>query len=386
MTISSSSTAASSRDPSPMKEYLKGLGKRSTSVDAGIIDIGSGSDTWRIFHELKGKITKTVEEKFSEMKSDRKNTSSAGDTAKSVKLSVKSKDSSSISDSEDISEASNKVLEQKNASPKKVSSSVKKFSLEKSLKTPSSSLEEKENEDKDTSVHSEISEEGSGTPVIAEINSFQEIAQSSKKLSFPSKIKSNISGLRQRSKSGLDSLADSVAMSTLVASNEDMPKLIEDDVESGIEASEDIASIDSLVLNANVTTTDYRTSAPSTYPVYEQKKKRVKHAYTVFVKIAAWKFYIITAFLLTLYVYVPVPIYFVGFINGTIITLLMVYLYNLVKSFLLPTDKANFIHQGKNLTNKKLSAMPILEVQPVREYQALSKYAVSFSLSYLNVI
>ncbi|CAG2066413.1 unnamed protein product [Timema podura] len=91
-----------SRDPSPMKEYLKGiqdlwleriprrkccivsvglcsqgLGKRSTSVDAGVLDPNtSGSDTWRIFHELKGKITKTVEEKLTEMKNERKSSSS----------------------------------------------------------------------------------------------------------------------------------------------------------------------------------------------------------------------------------------------------------------------------------------------------------------------
>lgn len=81
-----------------MKEYLKGLGssKRSISVDAGQLSETTSSTPpmnnsltmasnntpdagWRLFHELKGKITKTVEEKFGEMKRLRENNSSISD-------------------------------------------------------------------------------------------------------------------------------------------------------------------------------------------------------------------------------------------------------------------------------------------------------------------
>lgn len=85
------------------KDYWGLLG-RSISVDSTYESPFSNPiETWRKLNELKGKITKTVEEKISEMKMDR--------NVSSHSRLINSKENSSISDSEDTSESS-KLSEQ----------------------------------------------------------------------------------------------------------------------------------------------------------------------------------------------------------------------------------------------------------------------------------
>ncbi|XP_044731430.1 testis-expressed protein 2 isoform X2 [Chrysoperla carnea] len=98
------------RESSPMKDVFSKLSsKRSASVDSNI-PIGeqasSSTDRWRLFSEIKGKLTKTVEEKISEIKSgtkcpEQERTSEDTETIRN-KFST-SKDNSSVSDSEDVS-------------------------------------------------------------------------------------------------------------------------------------------------------------------------------------------------------------------------------------------------------------------------------------------
>lgn len=80
-------------------------GKRSSSIDAGINDTSqqTSTDPWRIFSnftEFKGKLTKTVEEKLSEIKSK---SNDAESSPKFDKSKTSSKDNSSISDCEENS-------------------------------------------------------------------------------------------------------------------------------------------------------------------------------------------------------------------------------------------------------------------------------------------
>ncbi|CAG9860576.1 unnamed protein product [Phyllotreta striolata] len=114
--ISASSTPTSLGEPdsSPLK-YFNKLGKRSTSVDVTSnqpLNASPPSDPWRFFTDIKGKITKSVEEKITEIKSRNNEEGSPihkskGDTSKSDLKTVKdSKENSSISDSEDLSESS----------------------------------------------------------------------------------------------------------------------------------------------------------------------------------------------------------------------------------------------------------------------------------------
>lgn len=91
-------------ESSPLK-YLPRLVKRSTSIDVSSQNLDSSppSDPWRFFSDIKGKITKSVEEKITEIKS-RNNEDSSGSPYKSKKDT--SKENSSLSDSEDLSESS----------------------------------------------------------------------------------------------------------------------------------------------------------------------------------------------------------------------------------------------------------------------------------------
>lgn len=88
-----------------MRDYLNKFGKRSASIDAGINETQvTSTDPWRIFSnftEFKGKLTKTVEEKISEIKSK------GNDNENSPKFTkANSKDNLSVSDSEEHSECS----------------------------------------------------------------------------------------------------------------------------------------------------------------------------------------------------------------------------------------------------------------------------------------
>lgn len=116
---------------SPVKEYWNRLGKRSTSVDSSTeSSFSNSSETWRKLNELKGKITKTVEEKIYEMKTDRnKSGNMLGITTNRSRF-INSKENSSISDSEDTSESSRlsepwRDAEEVSGSPKKTVSGVK---------------------------------------------------------------------------------------------------------------------------------------------------------------------------------------------------------------------------------------------------------------------
>ncbi|KAJ8683283.1 hypothetical protein QAD02_019075 [Eretmocerus hayati] len=67
------------------------LEKRSTSVDGPLFDGTPPSDRWKVLSDIKGKITKTFEEKLSEIKSERKKSKHD-----------RSRDTSSVSDYEDL--------------------------------------------------------------------------------------------------------------------------------------------------------------------------------------------------------------------------------------------------------------------------------------------
>lgn len=101
----------SKHESSPMRDYLNKFGKRSSSIDTGINETSTlgphaaTSDPWRIFSEFKGKITKTVEEKLSEIKSkSSEGENSPKHTNKGDKSKISnSKENSSVSDSEEQS-------------------------------------------------------------------------------------------------------------------------------------------------------------------------------------------------------------------------------------------------------------------------------------------
>ncbi|CAG9824129.1 unnamed protein product [Phaedon cochleariae] len=96
-------------DSSPLK-YLNRLSKRSTSVDVSSAhpsDASPPSDPWKFFSDIKGKITKSVEEKLTEIKARSQEEGSPHHKSKlDLKTIRDSKENSSVSDSEDLSESS----------------------------------------------------------------------------------------------------------------------------------------------------------------------------------------------------------------------------------------------------------------------------------------
>ncbi|XP_044252894.1 testis-expressed protein 2 isoform X2 [Tribolium madens] len=103
-TAPTGAAGVSEPESSPLK-LLPRLVKRSTSIDITPnpnIDASPPSDPWRFFSDIKGKITKSVEDKITEIKSRNHEEGSPLRTSK-----VKdSKENSSLSDSEDLSESS----------------------------------------------------------------------------------------------------------------------------------------------------------------------------------------------------------------------------------------------------------------------------------------
>ncbi|XP_063917342.1 testis-expressed protein 2 isoform X3 [Zophobas morio] len=103
-TASAGATGINEPDSSPLK-YLPRLVKRSTSIDitpSSTIDASPPSDPWRFFSDIKGKITKSVEDKITEIKSRNQE---EGSPLKG-RIVKDSKDNSSVSDSEELSESS----------------------------------------------------------------------------------------------------------------------------------------------------------------------------------------------------------------------------------------------------------------------------------------
>ncbi|XP_018562200.1 testis-expressed protein 2-like isoform X2 [Anoplophora glabripennis] len=106
--LSSSPSNAGEADSSPLR-YLPRLVKRSTSVDVsqGQLDASPPSDPWRFFSDIKGKITKSVEEKITDFKARNQEEGSPHHKQKADLKTIKdSKENSSVSDSEELSESS----------------------------------------------------------------------------------------------------------------------------------------------------------------------------------------------------------------------------------------------------------------------------------------
>ncbi|XP_068081873.1 testis-expressed protein 2 [Anabrus simplex] len=390
---SASATTAPSRDPSPMKEYLKGLGKRSTSMDAGIIDIGtfgsSSGDTWRIFHELKGKITKTVEEKFSEIKSDRKSSSSllssSAELGRGGRLGAggKSKDNSSISDSEDVSEPSAKSVPECKIGAARVNDSPRKFIGKDHVK--SSSFEERED-----NFFSDSFTDPPSTSSAVEASDVVDISSEGfiKKSNFRSKMR-HLSNLRHRHKSGYKiPLGSTVTMSSLSASagEDDGSELGDSDVEPAIEVSEDTRfsseQPDTLVIEPDIPTVDYRTGIPTSHPSQPLRRHCLGQTRGIFATLWSYRFILLILIMLFMCLLFSVPSYIMGFICGAGFVIIYTYIRNFFKQLLAPVAKSPIGERREQEAAESFSpevpgksSMAIQKIPAIKEYEPLTKYA-----------
>lgn len=341
-TTSASATTSTmhSRDPSPMKEYLKGFGKRSTSVDAGMIDAGlpaSSSDTWRLFHEIKGKIAKTVEEKFGEKKSDRKSSTSvfaSGPNARGGKLvgDGSSKDDSSInSDSEDISECSNKGQDTKQA---KREEKREEGSPKKTLVFPDN---DRKNEDIFTSRLPEV-----GGNLSAPVT-----PRKSKKVT---------------------------ADSSGAVLDETQP-YIEEEVESGVEVNEGMSLNVIEPDDHDIPTTDYRQPFPVTSPPLNTKQYKK----SLIFMIRFWGMKLLPFIGILIYLMIPLSPYISGFINGIIVSIGVGVVYAWILRLINPTklhSDESCLQIDKKFSIPDYTKVPILEIPAIKEYHQLNKYEV----------
>ncbi|XP_063234563.1 testis-expressed protein 2 isoform X2 [Bacillus rossius redtenbacheri] len=358
----SASSTAHSRDPSPMKEYLRVLGKRSTSIDSGVVgdnSLASGSDTWRLFHELKGKITKTVEEKFGEIKSERKKRTRRFKSGGSG-----SKDDSSISDSESVSESSGKGQEaDTDGSPKKIPSN-------KEIKID----EEEEGDDEENDVKNGLGNASSANSLVdmLEVSDTPTVTSTSKCKTPPPHRRKYWSHLRRRkaAKSSGKSLgATSYSMSSLARHADDSSNDFEDvDIEAGVEACEENVSASASVgdLNADIPVTDYRSRPPSSTPGGSRSTPPTLRRFSLRTQAQRFKkWLLVAACLASCFV---LPTYVSGFLCGTFSTYI-------VYSYIIKMTSIGDCTRPKEFAIPDYAALPILEVPAVKEHHAINKHA-----------
>ncbi|XP_022188484.2 uncharacterized protein LOC111047121 isoform X2 [Nilaparvata lugens] len=102
--VSSSQLSTPTSTGGDSQGYLTRLSKRSASLESASPSDNSSGDAWRLFKDFRGRITKTVEEKLEEIKSDRLKNKQRQHPKLGSRL-----ENSSISDSEDQSEGSTSV-------------------------------------------------------------------------------------------------------------------------------------------------------------------------------------------------------------------------------------------------------------------------------------
>lgn len=359
---SATTSTIHSRDPSPMKEYLKGFGKRSTSVDGGMIEGGlptSGSDTWRLFHEIKGKIAKTVEEKFCEKKNDRRSSALVFSGGSNIRSSWRvggsgSKDDSSInSDSEDISECSNKAQDSKPARRKDREEHSPKKAIDK----------DKKDDDNVTSLSVDApSKSGS-----------QEIECNLSAPTTPRKCKNVTTGTTLSVQ--LKRKSDKVTADSGSIMLDGNRRYVENEVESGIEANEEM-NLSTVERNEPVIpTTDYRHPFPVTCPPLNPKVRRK----TSFIfRFRYWGNKLLLFIAILMYFIIPLSPYISGFLSGIAISIGVGVTYSWIACLMKPMKSLDSDGSGIQIRNKfsvpDYTKMPILEIPAVKEYHQIMKY------------
>lgn len=281
-----------------MRDYLK-FGKRSSSIDAGIND--TSNDPWRIFSEFKGKLTKTVEEKLSEIKSKENSPSKFYKTS--------SKDNSSVSDSEE--------------------QSYSECSAAKGANTM---------DDLEMSSDDEPSLGGDKTPTAI-----------SKILSSPSKLRN-----RKNMKITYVKEQDEILLETINSRT----KGEEEEIESGIEACEELLTNPMITVVNPTGFVDLRPRAPPPPPPDHQPKKSMH------------KMMIASMILVLTYCF---PRFMSGFLFGLSIASVCFYFYY---NFLCNFDFSD-LRAYKDGKKRRENLVPIIEVAPVKEYHSVSKFEVS---------
>ncbi|XP_021935700.1 testis-expressed protein 2 isoform X4 [Zootermopsis nevadensis] len=365
--VTASASAATntihSRDPSPMKEYLKGFGKRSTSVDAGMIDGGlpsSSSDTWRLFHEIKGKIAKRVEE----IKSDRPSTSvfGGGSSIRGGRLvagggSIKD-DSSINSDSEDISECSSKGQD---ARPARMKENKEESSPKKTAVFPGT------NKKDDDGISSTVQETviTSGSHEMVGTLSSPTTPKKSKKVI----ASGTLSVLRNRKGDKVVVTADSDG-----AVLDETQPFVEEEVESGVEVNEEMNLSIIEPDDHDIPTTDYRQPFPVTFPplkpVCQQKRSLI-------LRFQYWGVRL-SLILILIHFIISLPPYISGFLCGIALSIGVAAVYAWILRLTKPAKSHSSDENCLQIDDKFIipdyTKIPILEVPAVKEYHQINKY------------
>lgn len=348
-----------------MKEYLQKFGKRSSSLDGGNASLDNSIDAWSLINEIKGKITKTVEEKFGDIKSEKKPSGSG-------RLSVSaSKDSLNVSESEDCVQSLNLVNEMgelpegdqegKTGEPDSPvvgvllplgeGDSVTETKTECS--NPNS--KEKPKEDSDNVVQEETKRK------------FGNIRD----ISLRNKIRPKFAELRQRHIRSSVGKSPAVAMSTLCAYKDGSLEefaAIDEEVESGVEAKEEtkFSSEPPTPVNVPELSLELDGKRPEANPSPGFLSAVFGVLTSIFVNI-----YVIYFSLIVLSYYViPMPAFLSGFLVGVLLTALA---FSFLQWLWAPPEPK------EPFRIPDYSQLPILSVPAPKEYRVMNRYQVSSS-------
>jgi hypothetical protein len=350
---SSGSQGVNEAESSPLK-YLPRLVKRSTSIDitpSGNIDASPPSDPWRFFSDIRGKITKSVEEKITEIKSRNQDEGSPLKT-RSVK---DSKDNSSVSDSEDLSESSI-------SRTCGIVSTTEGAEMSSDDDTPSI---EKDKKTEDRAKHMTIATSGGLRQrfrLLRPKSSIREGTISKKSLAGLYNINTDKIEQALPEESEIESAVDALEDTNLQVEhgvNDRVIKGISDQFDN-IKVDDDNVVNVKEVSGSEVKTISWSTKIPKTVyaPVgfvdLRTRPRNVKRG-------PFFPLFIISTFFVTYALIHSYSNYLAGFVVGVGITVLLYYLKFLLDT---PLNPAVVIP----------AAQGILEVQAVKEFQPLSKY------------
>lgn len=296
---SSSVSETASPDSGKGSSVLSRLSKRSSSLETGSgkSDESSPGDTWRLFREVRGRITKTVEEKIEEIKSERRLRSSRSRDRRSR---LGQMENSSVSDSEDQSESSVSLKEP--LSPEKATT---KTETSEKVGRLSISLADKNKEETDESVSQNSSPDRSITPVpflSVEVSEEQSVKKDKSK---DTQKKQKLMPVNEEEPHSIQSLYG-VTYSSLWDREADDERPLE----IGLEATEMTASISPFA---------ERMRQDDIFRVQQNRKHALDWMKIVLRVLYKWRSFFIPVIAFLVYLVKEIPAHVLGFMVGAVV-------------------------------------------------------------------
>jgi hypothetical protein len=152
----------------------------------------------------------------------------------------------------------------------------------------------------------------------------------------------------------------------------------EEEVESGVEANEEM-NLSTVERNEPfIPTTDYRQPFPVTFPPLNPK---VRQKTSFILRFRYWGSKLLAFIAISLYFIIPFPPWIWGFLSGIAVSVGVGVVYSWIVRLTKPVESRDSDGSGVRTGNKfsvpDYTKMPILEIPAVKEYHQIMKYQVS---------